>query len=143
MDLLTSLSAYIIPGFVAAFALAHASRGVDEAFVAEWAGAHGLTVTTGNRTMLAWSLHNARMLRTWGVLGGMWLPVAIAKAAGAEADDALWWAYVFTGHLVGALYAEVALRRPVRLGARSASRPWRISCVGFGKRTSCLWTPTI
>lgn len=106
---------------VVAVALVRAYAEVDGRFVAEWAGAHGLTLTRGNRPMVWWYLRNARVLRTWGVLGGVALPPVAMAAAGIQGvGGPAVPAGLFAGHLAGALYAEIALRRPVAAGTRTA-----------------------
>ncbi|MGE0794300.1 MAG: hypothetical protein AB7H43_07540 [Acidimicrobiia bacterium] len=106
---------------VVAVALVRAYAEVDGRFVAEWAGAHGLTLTRGNRPMVWWYLRNARVLRTWGVLGGVTLPPVAMAASGIQgAGGPAVPAGLFAGHLAGALYAEIALRRPVAAGTRTA-----------------------
>jgi len=108
-----------------------AYREVDDGFVAEWAGAHGLALSPENRPMVSWYLRTARLLRTWGAIGGLLLPTFCALAwsdhleilgadsgGGVNPGDAMW---IFVGYLVGALYAELALVRPVDQARRSAS----------------------
>ena len=69
-----------------------------------------------------WYLRNARVLRTWGVLGGLVLPPLGVAALGFGRDGVSTnWSFLFVGHLVGALYAEVALRRPAPSGTRTAT----------------------
>jgi hypothetical protein len=72
--------------------------------------------------MVRWYLRNARVLRTWGALGGVFLPPLVALFLGADRASAgfgpVW---IFVGYLVGALYAEVSLVRPVPAGPRRAS----------------------
>ena len=95
---------------------------VDDAFVDEWAGAHGLTLTLGNRPMVHWYLHTARVLRTWGAVAGLLLPPLIGSALGSQAlQDMISGPLIFVGYLAGALYAELALVRPVAGGRRVAA----------------------
>lgn len=115
--------ALALPLVVVAVALIRAYREVDEDFVHEWADAHALTLTTANRPLVWWYLRNARVLRTWGVLAALVLPQLAVFALGYQAGDGLdsWWVVIFAGHLAGALYAEVALRRPTPTSRRVAS----------------------
>lgn len=102
--------------------LARAYGEIDEAFVHEWADAHGLTLTTATRPMVWWYLLQARVLRTVGVLAGIVLPPLFVAALGfsGQGVTTVFWC-IFAGHLAGALYAEVALRRPLPSGTRVAA----------------------
>jgi hypothetical protein len=103
----------------------------DDRVVAEWARSHDLTLTAENRPMVAWYLRTARILRTWGAIGGLVVPTFVAlawsdrlkvagvdSAGGISSGDVGW---VFVGYLVGALYAELSLVRPRQAGRRAAS----------------------
>ena len=116
---------------VVPLAVIRAYRAADEGVVAEWAGAHDLPLTPENRPMVGWYLRTAGILRAWGAIGGLVLPAAFALAwsghfevLGIDADggvnpgDVGW---IFVGYLVGALYAEVCLVRPVDPDRRAAS----------------------
>ncbi len=113
---------------VGAVALARAYSEIDEDFVHDWADAHALTLTTANRPLVWWYLRNARALRTWGVLAALLLPALGLLAVGSNSGDSAdaWWVFVFAGHLAGALYAEVALRRPKPSSTRVASLEPRV-----------------
>ncbi len=104
-------------------ALARAYGEIDEDFVHDWADAHALTLTSANRPLVWWYLRNARVLRTWGVLAALLLPALVMAALGVDTGESVdaTWAFVFGGHFVGALYAEVALRRPGPSATRTAS----------------------
>jgi hypothetical protein len=125
----------LLPGVVLTVVLLRAYTDVDEAFVESWARAHALDLTPSNRPMVRWYLHAARVLRTWGAVGGLVLPPLIGAAFGSQAaEDALFF-LVFLGYLIGALYAEVALVRPLEGGRRQAVLvprdvahylPWRL-----------------
>ncbi len=104
---------------VSATALIRAYAELDEDFLAEWAGAHGLVITERNRPMVRWYLRNARVLRTWGALAGFFLPM-LAEAA-FESSGSMPLVWVFVGYLLGALYAEVSLVRPFPTGRRAAT----------------------
>lgn len=94
---------------------------VNDAFVDEWARAHVLALTPRNRPMVRWYLHTARVLPTWGAVAGFFLPPLIGRAFGSPTlEDALI-PLVFVGYLAGALYAELALVRPVTGGRRVAA----------------------
>ena len=109
----------LVPLIVVLIALSRAYSEVDDRFVRQWARAHGLELTPDNRPMVAWYLLTARVLRTWGVLGGLFLPPLVGAALGGGESPNLVWA--FMGYLVGAIYAELSLVRPVADGRRSAS----------------------
>ena len=104
---------------IAGTALIRAYAELDENFLQEWAKAHGLEITAQNRPMVRWYLHNARVLRTLGALAGLFLPVLVAVALGLPGDGHLVW--IFVGYLLGALYAELSLVRPLPEGRRAAS----------------------
>lgn len=109
----------LVPLALVGYALRRAYSEVDDGFVRQWARSHGLDLTPGNRPMVAWYLFTARVLRTWGVLGGLFLPPVVGAALGGSAQANPLWAFV--GYLVGAIYAELSLLRPVAPGRRSAS----------------------
>lgn len=112
----------LIPLAIVAVLVARAYAEVNESFVAEWAAAHGLRLTTTNRPLVWWYLRNARVLRTWGVLAGIALPPLLTVALGlAEHGVGTWFWCIFAGHLAGTVYAEVALRRPTPSGTRVAT----------------------
>ena len=109
----------ILPLAMVLIALSRAYSEVDDGFVRQWARAHGLELTPDNRAMVDWYLRTARVLRTWGVLGGLFLPPLVGAALGGGGSPNPVWAFV--GYLVGAIYAELSLVRPVAPGRRSAS----------------------
>ena len=113
--------ALLIPVVVVAVVLARAYGEVDDEFLAEWSAAHGLTLTPRNRPMVRWYLRNARVLRTWGALAGIFVPPLVVFTFGLRARVPQDWTWVFVGYLVGALYAELSLVRPVDPARRSAS----------------------
>ncbi|MEA2686220.1 MAG: hypothetical protein QOE93_1415, partial [Actinomycetota bacterium] len=104
---------------IVVLALQRAHREVDDKFVDVWAQAHALTLTSENRPMVSWYLRTARLLRTWGALGGLFLPPIVLAALGFDAG-AVFPIWIFLGYLAGALYAELSLVRPVQ-GDRTAS----------------------
>lgn len=121
----------VVASIVVPLAVVRSYRDVDDRFVADWAAAHGLALTAGNRPMVAWYLRAARVLRTWGAVGGLLVPSLLALAwsshveilgvdsgGGTNPGDAVW---IFVGYLIGALYAELSLVRPVGPARRSAS----------------------
>lgn len=121
----------LVVAVVVPLALTRAHRPVDHRFAVEWAEAHDLTLTPANRPMVSWYLRTAGILRTWGAVGGVVLPALFALAwsghlevlgydavGGANPGDVSW---IFLGYLVGVLYAEVSLVRPVDAARRSAS----------------------
>ena len=114
---------------VSTLALLRARRD-DEHLLQEWADAHGLELTPKNRPMVSWYLRTARVLRTWGAVAGAVIPsfvqlawsgrprvLGILEASGSGAVDGGMQpgdvAWIFIGYVVGALYAEIALVRPV------------------------------
>jgi hypothetical protein len=112
----------VIPVVIVLVALFRAYGEVDDRFVEGWARAHALRLTAENRLMVRWYLRNARVLRTWGVLAGLFLPSLIALALGlgtSQVPQNPTW--IFVGYLVGALYAELSLVRPADPHHRSAS----------------------
>ena len=113
----------LIPIVVVLVALFRAYGEVDDRFVEGWAQAHALRLTGENRLMVRWYLRNARVLRTWGVLAGLFLPslIAVALGLGHSSQVPQNPAWIFVGYLVGALYAELSLVRPVDPQRRSAS----------------------
>jgi hypothetical protein len=68
------LAIALVLAVVVPLALARAYAKVTDELLAEWAHAHDVELTTENRPMVARYLHRARVLRTWGVLGGLFLP---------------------------------------------------------------------
>ncbi len=77
-----------------------------------WARAHALVLTEQNEPMVSWYLRTAGLLRTLGVLAGLVFPPMLVLAFGLPNLSFGGWQFVFTGYLLGALYAEVALVRP-------------------------------
>lgn len=112
----------LIPLVIGLVALSRAYAEVDDEFLREWSAAHALTLTPANRPMVRWYLRNARVLRTWGVLAGLGLPPLTFAAFGIGGTRVPQdWTWIFVGYLVGALYAEVSLVRPMGSGPRAAS----------------------
>lgn len=112
--------------------LARAYAGVGDKLLEEWARARGVKLTAENRPMVTWYLRTARILRTWGAVGGAVLPSLVELAwdgrtqilgFGTDGSAAPFagpmGAYI--GYLVGALYAELSLVRPIASTRRSAS----------------------
>ncbi|MDX6720464.1 MAG: hypothetical protein QOJ63_2718 [Solirubrobacteraceae bacterium] len=117
---------------VALVALARAYAGVGDKLLDDWARARGVELTAESRPMVAWYLRTARVLRTWGAIGGAVLPSLVELAwdgrtqvlgFGTDGSAAPYagpmGAYI--GYLVGALYAELSLARPVASTRRAAS----------------------
>jgi hypothetical protein len=112
--------------------LVRAYAQVSDQRLAEWAQARGLELTRENRPVVARYLRTARVLRTWGALGGLLLPSLVEFALSGRAQllgfgsDGSAAPYAgpigaFVGYLVGALCAEVSLARPLDPARRSAS----------------------
>ena len=103
----------------------------DEAYVERWAHYHGLGLTPENRPLVERYLRHARVLRTWGGVAGAVVPSLIELAwhgrvevlgFGADGESApLAFGTIFAGYLLGALWAEVSLARPVAGARRTAS----------------------
>jgi hypothetical protein len=121
----------VVAVVVSTVAVARSHRAVGDDFLTEWARAHALDLTPENRPLVGWYLRTAGVLRTWGAIGGVVVPAALALAwsghfeilgidtdGGINPGDIGW---IFVGYLVGALYAEVSLARPVDPARRSAS----------------------
>jgi hypothetical protein len=107
---------------VCGLALVVAYLPLRPAFVREWAEAHALALTLENEPLVSWYLRTARRLRTWGAVAGLVLPPLIelawsgrGRVLGFGTDGAAPGEYFFilVGYLVGALYAEISLVRPV------------------------------
>ena len=110
---------FVVPLAGLAFVALLLQRPTD-AMVERWADAYGLELTPGNRPMVTWYLVNARRLRRCGAIAGLLLPAPVAAALGGRASSgSMLWALV--GYLVGALWAEVALGRPLPAGPAQAS----------------------
>jgi uncharacterized membrane protein len=119
---------------VAVVSLVPAYGKVDEDVIGAWAERHSLSLDGANRPLVEWYLRTARILRTWGALAGLILPplvelawsgeprfLGMASGGGAQPGDVV---YIFIGYLIGALYAEVSLVRPI-----DPSRPRSASVV--------------
>jgi hypothetical protein len=104
---------------------------LDESLVERWARDRGVELTAENRPIVRRYLRNARVLRTWGGAAGAVLPSLIEFAwngrvqvlgFGSDGTSApLAFGAIFVGYLVGALWAEVSLARPVTGARRTAS----------------------
>ena len=105
---------------------------VDDELLADWARAHGVELAPDSRPMVAQYLRRARVLRAWGVVGGLLLPSLVEFVVsgrvqvlgfGTDGSAAPYAGPIggFVGYLVGALCAEVSLSRPVDPARRSAS----------------------
>ncbi len=103
---------------------------VDEATA--WARAHGLELTPETRPVVGRYLAAARRLRTLGALCGAVLPTLVDLVVngrvqvlgfGADGNHAPFQGpiTILLGYLVGALWAEVSLARPLAADRRQAS----------------------
>jgi len=112
--------------------LARAYAKVNDTLLAQWGQAHGVELSPENRPLVASYLRSARVLRTWGVVGGLLLPSLVEVALsgrvqllgfGTDGSAAPYAGPIgaFLGYLVGALSAEVSFARPVDPARRSAS----------------------
>jgi hypothetical protein len=124
---LAVLLAVIIP-----VVLTRAYARIDDELLAQWARAHGVELTPESRPIVVRYLRRARVLRTWAALGGLLLPSLVDFAVsgrvqllgfGTDGSAAPYAGPIggFIGYLVGALFAEVSLARPVNPERRSAS----------------------
>ncbi|HYN51617.1 MAG TPA: hypothetical protein VES62_11880 [Thermoleophilaceae bacterium] len=122
----------VVLAVVVPLILVRAYAQVSDEQLAEWARAHGVELTPENQPMVAHYLRKARVLRTWGVLGGLFLPSLMELALsgrlqllgfGTDGSAAPYAGPIgaFIGYLVGALCAEVSLARPLDSARRSAS----------------------
>ena len=122
-----ALLAVVIP-----VVLTRAYARVDDELLAGWARAHGVELTPESRPTVEQYLRRARVLRTWGVIGGLLLPSLIELLVsgrlqvlgfGTDGSAAPYAGPIggFIGYLVGALCAEVSLARPLDPTRRSAS----------------------
>ena len=103
----------------------------DEGIVERWARDHGLELTPESRPTVTHYLRRERLLRTWGGVAGATLPTLIDYALtgrvqvlgfGTDGESApLGFGTIFVGYLLGALYAEISLVRPVAGARRTAS----------------------
>lgn len=103
----------------------------DAGLAGRWARDHGVELTSENRPLVTRYLRRARVLRTWGGVLGAILPSLVDLAVngrvqvlgfGTDGETApLGFGTIFIGYLVGALYAEVSLARPVPRARRTAS----------------------
>lgn len=89
-----------------------------------WAAQRGVTLTAATRATVTGYLHTAGQLRGLGLVAGLALPTLYAWALGVRLRGVLPWASAFCGYLIGALYAEISLRRPA--GGRAAASPRRL-----------------
>ena len=86
-----------------------------------WAAQRGLVLTAENRDVVTGYLHTAGLLRGLGLVAGLMLPSLYSWALGTRVSEVFPWTWAFLGYLVGALYAEISLRRPN--GGRAAAVP--------------------
>jgi hypothetical protein len=89
-----------------------------------WAASRGLTLTAENRVTVVDYLHDAGLLRGLGLLAGIVLPQVWSWALGLQQSVVPPWTCAYLGYLVGALYAEISLRRP--RGTRASATPRRL-----------------
>lgn len=110
--LLNFLIPLLISAVIVSWVVRKARVAVDTGYVEDWAQAHALALTPGNRPMVHWYLHTARLLRTLGALAGFFLPPLLGSAFGSQALKDAAFPLVFVGYFAGALYAELSLVRP-------------------------------
>ncbi len=90
------------------------NRGGERQELVDWARAHGLRVTSRSQAMVAYYLRLGALLRTVGGVSGIAVGALTDRALGVEASTGLlWWVWVMGGYLVGALWAELFLTRPI------------------------------
>lgn len=118
---MSAVAVWLVPLVIVGVALGRAYTDINAGFVRDWARVHALTLTPENRPMVWWYLRTARVLRTWGVVAGLFLPPLALSAFGYSGGDGGYPIWIFVGYLTGALYAELSLVRPVDPAARSAS----------------------
>lgn len=110
-------------------ALAHrGNRGSENQEVTDWAGAHGVSLTTRSQAMVRYYLRLGAVLRTIGGLAGIALAALAHRALGVGvANGLLWWVWVMGGYLLGALWAELFLTRPIGTERAAALSPRQLS----------------
>jgi hypothetical protein len=129
---ISPLAIAVLLAVIVPVVLTRAYARVDDELLAEWARTHGVELTPESRPMVARYLRRARVLRTWGVLGGLLLPSLVEFAVsgrvqllgfGTDGSVAPYAGPIggFIGYLIGALCAEVSLARPMDPKRRSAS----------------------
>jgi hypothetical protein len=117
---------------LASVVLARAYAPVGDKLLADWAQAHGVELTPESQRVVARYLRKSRVLRTWGALAGLLLPSLVDLALngrfqllgfGTDGSAAPYAGPIgaYIGYLVGGLYAEVSLARPIDQARRSAS----------------------
>ncbi len=113
-------------------ALVRAYAKVSDELLAEWARAHAVELTPENRPVVARYLRSGRVLRTWGVVGGLLLPSIVELVVsgriqllgfGTDGTSAPYAGPMgaFVGYLLGAVIAEVSIARRIDPARRSAS----------------------
>src|SRR4051812_39483689 len=124
-------AAALVLAVVVPVALARAHARIDDAVLDDWARDRGLVLAPEHRPVVASYLRAARIRRTWGVLAALLLPTLVdlvlngrLTILGFSAHESAPYAgpiEAVIGYLLGALYAEVSLARPLDPGRRSAS----------------------
>jgi len=123
--------AFLVAAVVIVVILARAHAPVSDERLERWADAHGLRLTGENRDLVRRHLRGAGILRTWGGVAGVVVPVLVELAwhgrvtllgFGADGEHnpgTIGW--IFAGYLAGALVAELRLARPVGGPRRAAA----------------------
>lgn len=111
--------------------LVRACAPVGEPLLMSWARAHGVELSAANRSLVGDYLRRARVLRSFGAVGGLLLPTFVDLAVSGR-FQVMGFASdrsaplqgpmtIFVGYLVGALLAELRVPRRVAPAHRSAS----------------------
>jgi hypothetical protein len=132
MDVVSPLELLITVGVLIAATLLRAYGPVDEDEIERWALAHDVDVDEETRPVVERYLRRSRVCRAWGAIGGLLAPTVIRPVLGEPVHVAGIGAYeatpgelglVFIGYLVGALWAELSVARPVTSARRAALLP--------------------
>ena len=97
------------------------SRGVHRADLAPtWARSHGILLSDRTRPFARWYCQLTGVLRVTGGVSGLVLGAMFDRAFGINSSAGFgFWAWVITGWLLGAAWAERRLQRPGEVGAAS------------------------
>jgi hypothetical protein len=98
-------------------------RGVDDPHRrVRWAGAHGLVVTPGNRSLVAWWVPLSGTLRVVGGVSGMVLGTLFDDAFALDTSAGVgFWVWVILGWVAGGTWAWEVVTRATAAPAGSAS----------------------
>lgn len=97
------------------------SRGIYKADLAPtWARSHGILLTDRTGAYARWYCELTAVLRVTGGVSGLFLGSAFDGAFGVDSSAGFgFWAWIITGWLLGAAWAEQRLQRPGEVGVAS------------------------